>query len=290
MNLLDEGFLDSLREDGDRVGSSLFFKTTADFFGMLGFEDAADKLRYYRSGGGKPLTISDEEMARHPAYSEAVDQNRTRFNAETFTGLSDSGKLANKILAIPDGGSGQISDFWDKAADVSNPATYLNLGRFGVQSRGDFEVSRRGNDFTFLGTVDHHLGGTQTDEKTGERKYKPETFDFNEGQPGKRQADIAERNGDAAPFIVLHPKRQQVEASVTYDPDSGKFTVNKAEWSPMADLFDVKPWNNIVADPREEMKYNLWPKPLFNLGEWGIVDLNSNSDALSDRETDPWKD
>jgi hypothetical protein len=278
MNLLDEGFLDSLREDGDRVGSSRFFDTTADFFDLLGFKDAADKLHYYRSGGGKPLTISDEEMARHPSYFDAVDFNRTQFDTLTFTGLSKKREIANEILAIPDGGSGRITDLWDKKTELGNPDTYLNFGRFAVQSRGDFEVSRRGNDFTFLGDVDHHLGGTQTDEKTGERKYKPETFDFNDGQPGKRQADIAERNNDAAPFIVLHPKRQQVEASVTYDPGSGKFTVNKAEWSPMADLFDEDPPQNFLQEPRRGRTPPLWDEPPapwlepINPHGWLIVD------------------
>lgn len=235
MNLLDEGYLDAFNGEGERLGASNFFDTTADFFNLFGFGDAAKKLRHYRDGNGTPLTISDDEMARHPAYGDAVDYNRTRFETDTFTGRADNGKIGKSLLAIPDGGSANIRDLWDRKTELGDPSSYLNFGRYAVQSRGDFQVSRKGNKFFFQGNVGHHLGANSTDKTTGETNYIPETFDFNQGQPGKSQADIAERYGDAAKFIMLHPKQQQVSAEVTYDPKNNAFIVDKTSWLPLTD-------------------------------------------------------
>lgn len=177
----------------------------------------------------------------------------SRFESNTFTGRSDTKqqeKLEQKLLAIPDGGSARIDDSWDVNVKQSDPSTYLNFGRFALKSGGDFEVSRKGDRFIWSGVVDHRLGANDKDGN-----FKPERFDFNPGQPGKSQADIAERHGDASPFDLVYPNRQRVDAQVIYDPTSteqfpnGRFTVERVDWRPLGEGPDGRGWWGSDWDP-----------------------------------------
>ncbi len=158
--------------------------------------------------------------------------------------------IEQKLLAIADGGSARIDDSWDVNIKKSDPSTYLNFGRFALKSGGDFEVSRNGDKFTWSGVVDHRLGAN--DKKNN---FIPERFDFNPGQPGKMPADIAERYGAAAPFDLVYPNRQRVDAQVVYDPTpteefpNGRFTVERVDWRPLGEGPDGRGWWGRDWDP-----------------------------------------
>jgi hypothetical protein len=240
-----------------RNNAGNYFDLIASVFDLFGFDDAAKKLRYYRSSRGGSLILDDQEIARHPIYSESVDLNRTRFESDTFTGRSQNKEkitLEQKLLAIPDGGSARIDDSWDVNIKKSDPSTYLNFGRFALKSGGDFEVSRNGDKFTWSGVVDHRLGADHEDSN-GKRTFIPERFDFNPGQPGKIPADVAERYGAAAPFDLVYPNRQRVDAQVVYDPTpteqfpDGRFTVERVDWRPLGEGPDGRGWWGRDWDP-----------------------------------------
>ena len=219
-----------------RRNAARYFDGFIDIFDLFGFNDAAEKLRYYRSGQGGSLILNGNEMVRHPIYGEAVDKNRTRFESSSFTGNSKNGNMWSELMGIPDGGSRRIKDDWDVNVNTSGPATYLNFGRFSVNSDGNFDVARKGDKFTWSGVVDHRLGANDKN-----KHFIPERFDFNPGQPGSGAAEVAERYGAAKPFDMAYPNRQRVDAQVVYDPTpteqfpNGCFTVERVDWRPLGE-------------------------------------------------------
>ena len=65
--------------------SRRFFNAAWSAFDFLGHDTEAENVRRYRSGRGDLEKSSDAEIARHPALLRAEDENRTHFEAQTFT-------------------------------------------------------------------------------------------------------------------------------------------------------------------------------------------------------------
>lgn len=102
MSFLDS-LLDGIGDAADEVGAAWsrgFFDVTQSVFDLLGFRTAADNLRRYRSGVGGDYTYSAEEMARHPAYDESIDRNRSRFESTTFTGRTKNDEIIAAFLSL----------------------------------------------------------------------------------------------------------------------------------------------------------------------------------------------
>lgn len=223
---------DGLGDAADDVGAAWsrgFFDVTESIFDLLGFETAADNLRRYRSGVGGDYTYSAEEMAGHPAFYEAVDDNRTNFESMTFTGRMKSKPEVNeRLLNLNDGESFDNGDHWDRAVQYSRPSTYLAFGRFPVHSGGDFNARRNGDRLMITGTVESRMGGRDNDY---------DRFDFNEGQPGHLEGLSLESIDKARPFNMRYRTIQDVEAELQYGRDPNNparpiLTLSRATWGP----------------------------------------------------------
>ncbi|GAA0566622.1 hypothetical protein GCM10009416_00740 [Craurococcus roseus] len=196
--------------------SRRFFDATESAFGFLGYETAAENVRRYRSGRGGLEEYSDAEIARHPALLRAEDENRTHFEARTFTGRTRNDELNAELLGLRDGGSYSFFDKWDFSVPISGPSTYLAFGRTSVTSNGAFSAHRNGDVVTIRGYVGHGFGPR-------------EKFDFNADQPGSRPAAVLEGSGEAAPFHMAYDRIQDVEAELRYEP-AGSLTLRRATW------------------------------------------------------------
>jgi hypothetical protein len=196
--------------------SRRFFDVTEGAFDAARYDTAAKNLRRYRSGRGGVEEYSDEEIARHPALLDAEDENRTRFESFTFTGLTGKPALNARLRDLPDGQSHDFYDEWDIGVPASRPSTYLAFGKTSVTSDGEFTAHRRGDALTIRGTVAHGFG-------------QKEVFDFEADQPGSHPAAVLEGAGEAAPFRMAYDRRQSVEAELRYEPD-GSLTLRRATW------------------------------------------------------------
>jgi hypothetical protein len=192
------------------------FSLAERVFDHRGYDTAAENVRRYRSGRGGLEEYSDEEIARHPALLEAEDENRTRFEARTFTGRTGNRDLNAELLNLQDGASYNFFDKWDNGIPISGPSTYFAFGRTGVTSNGAFSAHRNGDVLTVRGYVGHGFGAR-------------EVFDFHFGQPGSQSAAILEGAGEAAPFHMAYDRVQGVEAELRYEPD-GSLTLRRASW------------------------------------------------------------
>jgi hypothetical protein len=226
-----------LSDEQRRSGARGFFDSAAWLFDAIGFDDAARGIRRYRDGSGTDLRV---DAARHPLVDAAQRSTRARFESQTFTGLSGTTDDGRTLRDLKPGDEIGIRDNWDRqfslrptagqewyrgAAKVGsdawslaiNPGTYLTLGRFGVESRGDFRARRDGNLLRITGNVRHGLGSGS------------DRFDFNPDQPGGRPASILERVGDARPFGHRYSRSEPVGAILTYEPD-GSLKLGQANW------------------------------------------------------------
>jgi hypothetical protein len=226
------------REETAERSASGFFGIAEGAFRVLGLDDAADNLSRYRRGVGGTRHYTDEEIARHRPIARAEDTNRTRFEVYTFTGRTGDKDAREALLGVRDGETLRFEDDWDRGfeygASVLQPGrpaaagldlgldTYGTFGRGEVKSQGQFTVSRRGDNLRITGEVGHGFDTEQNDNR----------FDFNEGQPGHRQARVLEAAGKSAPFDMQYDRRQTVAADVRRDGD-GSLTVQRVRWGPL---------------------------------------------------------
>jgi hypothetical protein len=213
-----------------------FFDSAAWLFDALGFDAAARGIRRYRDGSGEDIRV---DAARHPLVDVAQRGNRIRFEVKTFTGLSGKSPDGRTLRDIKPGEELEFKDRWNRQFNLepvgknpleqvvkvgsdawglaTNPGTYLTLGRFGVESLGDFRAKRDGNRLRITGTVKHDLG------PGGDR------FDFHAGQPGGSEGRILEGASEARPFRHRYSRSEPVEAIVTYEPD-GSLKLGQTIW------------------------------------------------------------
>lgn len=211
---------------GEAENAREFFDFFESIFDQFGFDTAADNLRYYRSGVGGVRTYSREEMSSHPAYGEAIDANRTRFEANTFTGRTKNDTLNGRLLGLQDGETYSFKDNWKSGFTFSQPSTYMAFGRSGIFSEGDFKAYRRGDRLYIQGTVQNRLG---SEAKNKEADRETEAFDFNPGQIGYRQGQALEDVGEANPFGMDYRTQQSIEAEMQYEPD-GNLVLLRSTW------------------------------------------------------------
>ncbi|MGH6922063.1 MAG: hypothetical protein ACREJ0_30710 [Geminicoccaceae bacterium] len=79
---------------------------------------------------------------------------------------------------------------------------------------GSGEAIYRGNHFIFLGKVDHSL---------------KDPFNFEEGQPGHREAQVLEYAGEARPFTISYDFTEPSSALAELRPD-GSSRLISARW------------------------------------------------------------
>lgn len=158
----------------------------------------ADELRDLSDG--ETTTIEDE-------FAGGINFGRPRG--------ADALQYAGKI----------VRDALEMARDIPG---YLALRKTSVESRGKWDVTRRGNDFIFRGNVDHSLR---------------DRFDFDEGQPGRAEAEVLEKSGGARPFTMRHEFSEPSSAASELRPD-GRFRLKSARWGD-----ERPPRSRSLADP-----------------------------------------
>jgi hypothetical protein len=199
--------------------------------GDLGFDRASEHLGRYLSGRGGTRTLSSAEVEREPALINAERANRTLFEARTFTAATDTGERNELLRGLPDGGSVEFNDRFERPAGLldlaSRPGTYFALGRTGVRSDGEFTARRKGDLITIEGEVAHRLDSRP--EAENERGLVGDPYDFEFPQPGSVTAGVLERWGRARPFEMTSERRQPVRARVRIGP-GGRLTVERVRW------------------------------------------------------------
>jgi hypothetical protein len=201
-----------------------YFDRAEWFFNLLGWDDAAQNLRRYRSGQGGVQSYTKEEMKKHPAFEDAIDVNRTQFE-RTFVGKTEKEGVRPALLGLQDGQTIEFEDDWDEDFTLNRPSTYFAFGRSNVFSNGKFRATRKGKDLVIRGYVINNLGNKN--RNTG--VFKREAFDFNPGQIGSKAASVLEGAGQARPFEMRYETRQPVEAQLTYE-DDGSLTLKSVNW------------------------------------------------------------
>lgn len=87
----------SLATEVVKTGARTFFDGAGMVFNLLGLDDARRNLEHFRSGKGKTLIYTEEEMKDHPAINDAIDTNRTMFEG-IFIGRTKKARLSRKTL------------------------------------------------------------------------------------------------------------------------------------------------------------------------------------------------
>jgi hypothetical protein len=199
--------------------------------GDLGFDRASEHLGRYLSGRGAPRMLSSAEVEREPALTNAERANRTLFEARTFRAATGDEQLNALLRNLPDGGSAEFSDRFERPAGLLDlarrPGTYFALGRTGVRSEGGFAARRRGDLITIEGEVTHRLDSRP--EAENERGLIGDPYDFDFPQPGSVTAGVLESWGQARPFEVTSERRQPVTARIRIGPN-GQLTVERVRW------------------------------------------------------------
>lgn len=198
-------------------------------FELLGYDMAVDNLKRYRSGVGGTRSYTAEEMEKHPAYGDAIDTNRSRFESLTFTGRTGKPELNEALRNLQDGQTITFKDNWDDALKLTSPSTYCAFGRSNVNSDGTFTATRNGDKLTIRGDVTNRLGTGESKNLEAPPPKKTESFDFNPWQIGYREGHALEEAGKAKPFEMDYQRRQSVDVEGRYDRDNN-ITVLDAIW------------------------------------------------------------
>jgi hypothetical protein len=200
-------------------------------FDTLGLDRAAQHLRRFRSGAGGDLFLSREEASHIPLIRMAEDRTRNHFETKTFVGRGRE-DIAKKLRSLPDGATTTIEESFVGGVNFGRPEgadtlgyigkigrdalaiardipDYLALGRTSVNSKGEWDVMRRGNHFIFRGGVTHTL---------------------DEDQPFGESARVLEEAGEASSFRIRHTFREPSSAVSELRPD-GSFLLKSSRFA-----------------------------------------------------------
>ena len=112
-----------------------------------GYEVAADNLERWLAGTGGVKKLDVTWLRDFNAITSAERVNQERFEKS----------LTKKAKELKDGETATFNDHWHRKL-TANMATelYYASGTSTIKSTGTFTLSRKGNEITITGTVDHH--------------------------------------------------------------------------------------------------------------------------------------
>jgi len=173
---------------------------------------SAKLLRHYLGRTGNPIELKTKEFEDAPIVKSAISTNQKRFE-DSFTGKGDIQdkpySFYRALLTIKDGKNIKLSDYWDVDFNRMNPKVILDqdffnaIGSGKIRSKGDFELSRKGDIVKITGKISHQINDVydfNTDTALDRTLFKEEIF-------------LADK-GYAKPFNVHWQKNEMFDATI----------------------------------------------------------------------------
>lgn len=176
---------------------------------------SAKLLRYYLKGTGAPIQLKANELEDSKIVNSAISKNKKRFE-DSFIGREQFGEyykpnsFFRTLINLKENNPIKLSDYWDVDVSwlnqniITDPDFSRAIGSGKIRSKGDFQLSRKGDIIKIKGTINHQIN---------------DFYDFNTDTVLDRKLFGAVRlladKGYAKPFTVNWESSQPFTGAIT---------------------------------------------------------------------------